>query len=122
VQDLWISSAHFFVEIFSWQHLSSWQFYFFIYLVFAIGSSLTLSPPDIKAAAVGFIAIVVSIFILDLATVWTSNFVSDFVFRLAAYYVFFYALAFLVLLINLALALLVFLPLFLLKSKDSKAA
>lgn len=121
LQNLWNSSAHLLVEVFSWQHITSWQLYVFIYVVFAIGSSITLSPPDIKAALGGFIAIVVLIFILNLATVWAGNYISNFVVGIAAYYVFFYTLAFLIFLINLAVALAVLLPVFLLRLNRTKA-
>jgi len=53
-QVLWTSSVSLLREVFSWHNLAAWQFYVFIYLAFAIGSSITLSPPDIKGALKGF--------------------------------------------------------------------
>jgi hypothetical protein len=108
--------------MFSWQHVSSWHLYAFIYLVFAIGTSITLSLSDIKAALGGFIVILSIIFIADLATVWAGNFISNFVIGISGYYVFFYATAFLILLINITIGLLVLFPLSLLRMNHSKAS
>ena len=122
LQSLWTSSGQLFTGIFSWQHIVSWQLYVFIYLVFAIGSSITLSPPDIKAALGGFVVIAGLIFILNLATVWAGNFISNFAFGIAGYYVLFYAIIFLLFLVNIAVALLIFLPLSIFRSKRSKSS
>jgi len=94
-------------ELFSWQHLFSWHLYVFIYMVFAIGSSITLSPSDIRGALGGFIVIVILIFILNLVTVWAGNFITDFVVRIAGYCVMFYAIVFLIILLNVAVAMFV---------------
>ena len=87
----------------------------------AIGSSIALSPSDIKGALVGFVAVVVLILILNLATIWAGKFLSDFVVGLAGYYVGFYTLTFLIFLINLAAALLILLPLSLARLSRSRA-
>jgi len=120
-QNLWNSSGHLFLEIFSWEHISSWQLYAFIYLVFAIGSSITLSPSDIKSALVGFIVIVVLVFILNMATVWAGNFVSNAVIGIAGYYALIYTVVFMIILVNIAVGLLILMPLSLLRSNRSKA-
>jgi hypothetical protein len=120
LQSLWTSSGQLFTGIFSWQHITSWQLYVFIYLVFAIGSSITLSTPDIKAALGGFFVIAGLIFILNLATVWAGNFISNFAIGISGYYVLFYAIIFLLFLVNIVVALVFFLPVSLLRSKPSK--
>ena len=71
-QILWTSSTSLLLDVFSWNNLSTWQLYVFIYLVFAIGSSITLSPSDIKGALKGFSVILILIFIFNLATVWAG--------------------------------------------------
>ena len=119
-QNLWSSSGRLFLDIFSWQHLSSWQLYVFIYLVFAIGSSITLSPPDVKAALAGFAVIVVLVFIVNLTTVWAGDFISNAVVGFSGYYSLFYTVIFLTIIVNLAVALLLLLPLSALKSGHSK--
>jgi hypothetical protein len=121
LQSLWNSSGHLLAEIFSWQYLLSWHLYAFIYLVFAVGSSVTLSQPDIKSAVSGFIVIVILIFIFNLATVWRENYMSNFVTGLEGYYVLFYTIIFLILLTNIVVGLLVFIPLSLLRSRHSNA-
>jgi hypothetical protein len=102
--------------IFSPQHLASWQFYVYIYLVFAVGSSITLSPSDIKTALSGLGVIAGLIFVFNLATVWAGAFSLNIIAGSLSGYFFFYALIFLILLINIA-AILLLLPLSLLKSR-----
>jgi hypothetical protein len=121
-QSSWNSSGHLFLEIFSRQHLSSWQLYVFVYLVFAIGSSITLSPSDIKSALVGFAVIACLVLILNLATVWAGNFISSAVIRIADYYVLFYAVVFMIMVVNIGVALLILWPLSLIRKKKSKAS
>jgi len=121
-QNLWNSAVNMFAAIFSWQHVSSWQLYIFIYLVFAIGSSITLSPPDIKAALGGFAVIVILVFIINLATFWAGNFITDAAINVAGYGVLFYTIIFLIALTNIAVGLIVILPLSLLKGSNSKTA
>ncbi|MBN1189162.1 MAG: hypothetical protein JXA46_05360 [Dehalococcoidales bacterium] len=121
VQNLLGASYRLFAEIFSPQHLTSWHLYVFIYLAFAIGSSITLSPPDIKAALGGFAVIAILILILNLFTVRTLNLVYNIITAMSGYYVLFYTMLILVLLLNIAAALLVLLPISLLRSGHSRA-
>lgn len=119
-QNLWNSSGHLLGDVFSRQHLSSWQLFLFIYLAFAIGSSITLSPPDIKAALSGFGIILILMFILNLATVWAGNFISNLVINISSYYVLFFVVVLLIFLVNLVIALLIFLPLLFQHNSGSK--
>ncbi len=119
-QNLSSSSGSLLIEVFSWHNLSRWQLYAFIYLVFAIGSSITLSQPDIKGTLKGFSVILVLILIFNLATVWAGDFTSHIVTGIVAYYPVFYAVMFLILLLNIAVASLVLLPLSLLRAGHSK--
>jgi hypothetical protein len=111
MQNLGYSVSSLLAAIFSWPHLTSWQLYVFLYLVFAVGTSITLSPPDIKAALGGLLIILALLFILNLAAVWAGSFISNLVVMISSYYVLFYAVILLILLINLVVALFVFLPL-----------
>ena len=119
-QNTWSSSGQLLTEIFSWPHLASWQLYVFLYLAFAIGISVTLSPSDIKSALAGFLIILILLFIVNLATIWAGNFLTNIVIRIAGYYVLFYTLIFLILVINLAVALLVLAPLSILSNDHSR--
>jgi hypothetical protein len=121
-QSTWNSSGHLFLEIFSRQHLYSWQLYVFIYMVFAIGSSMILSPSDIKSALFGLAVIVVLIFILNLATAWAGNFISTAVIRMAAYYVLFYVVVLVIMVVNIGVALLILWPISWIRINHSKAS
>jgi hypothetical protein len=43
-----------FSVLFQAENFTHWKIYAFLYLVFAIGNSITLSPPDLKSAGMGF--------------------------------------------------------------------
>ena len=122
VQNLVNSSGNLLKEIFSWQHLSSWQLYVFLYLVFAMGTSITLSLPDIKGALGGFIVVVVLLLIANLVTVWVGNYLSNVIIRIAGYSAMFYAMVGLIILLNVAVVLLILLPLSIIRGKRSKSA
>ena len=55
------------------QMFSSWQFWLFVYLVFCIGSHITLSPPDIAGAWRGFVSLVAFMLIVNLLTLWLDQ-------------------------------------------------
>lgn len=116
IGSLWYSSEDFLTAVFSWHNLSSWQLYAFIYLSFAIGSSITLSPADIKGALKGFVVILVCLLVFNLGTVWIGDFASDILTKIAGYSSVFYSAMFLTLLINIAVAVFVLLPLTMLRS------
>ena len=118
---LWSSFGHLLAGTFSWASLSGWHLYLFIYLALAISSSITLSLPDIKAALSGFGIIAVLIFLLNLATAWAGNFLSNLVIGISGYYILFFTIVLLIFLVNLAVALLILLPLSLWQRSRSKA-
>jgi hypothetical protein len=120
-QTLWSSSISMIWQVFSWHNLSTWQFYVFIYLAFAIGSCIRLSPADLKNASKGFGVILILIFIFNLATVWAGDFTLDVIIRSAGYLRVFYGGMFLILLLNIAVSILLLVPLSLLRSRHSKA-
>jgi len=116
-QILWTSSTILVYKLFSWHNLSGWQLYVFIYLAFAIGSSITLSPSDIKASLKGFSVILILIFIFNLATIWAGDFVSNIMTGIVGYFRVFYTAMFLILLLNIAVSILLLLPLSLLRAR-----
>lgn len=77
IGSLWYSSEDFLTAVYSWHNLSNWQLYAFTYLSFAIGSSITLSPADIKGALKGFMVILMALLVFNLGTVWIGDFTSD---------------------------------------------
>lgn len=50
--------------------------FIFLYLVFAIGSSITLSASDLQGAWRGFRVLLVFLFLINFATLWLSDFAS----------------------------------------------
>lgn len=116
IGSLGYSSKDFIIAVFSWRNLSSWQLYAFTYLSFAIGSSITLSPADMKGALKGFVVILVALLVFNLGTVWIGNFTTDILNKIAGYCSVFYSVMFLTLLINIAVAVFVLLPLTVLRS------
>jgi hypothetical protein len=63
-----------FKEIFQPAHFQQWQFYIFLYLVFAIGNSITLSPSDLYNAGLGFLFFVLFLLLLNGVTGWMGDF------------------------------------------------
>ena len=53
--------------------LSSVRFWVFVYLVFCIGSHITLSPPDIRGAWRGFVSLVLLLLLFNLLTLWMGT-------------------------------------------------
>ena len=51
-----------------------WKVVIFIYLLFSIGSSVTLSPADLKGAGRGFLFFLGILFIFNLVTLWIGPF------------------------------------------------
>jgi len=96
--------------VFSAAHLADWRFYLFLYLTFAIGSSIHLSEPDIKNAAEGFLPIAVLVALFNLATLWQGGLAAGSFELLSQSYAFFYVILALALALNLLAALVLFLP------------
>lgn len=71
-------------------HLERWEFYLFLYLVFAIGSHTWLSPPDLESTWSGFAAFLILLFALNLVTLWMGNLGTELVVFVSQAYSFFY--------------------------------
>jgi hypothetical protein len=118
VQIFWNSSGNLLYQIFSTQNISTWQFYLFLYLAFAIGSFISLSPADLKGSFKGFGIIVILIFIFNLATVWAGDLTTNLFWGTFNYFMIFYVSMFLILLLVIFLSVLILLPLSLLKKRS----
>jgi hypothetical protein len=87
---------------------SWWKILIFIYLLFSIGSSITLSTPDIQGASSGFFFIVVLLFIFNILTSWIGDFAVKAMDAFSSYFSGFYFIMVLALITNLFFALLIF--------------
>jgi len=55
------------------QRWSDWRTWLFLYLAFAVGGSICLSGADLKGALAGFVALVVAVLVVNLATLWIGD-------------------------------------------------
>ena len=121
LQFLWTSSTNLLSGIFSRHNLATWQLYLFIYLAFSIGSSITLSPSDLKGTFKGFSIIIILIFLFNLATVWAGDLTSNIFWGTVSYFLVFYTALFLIFLLDIAVSILLLLPISLLQTHRSKS-
>ncbi len=91
-----------------WESLKSggWKSIVFIYVSFSIGTSITLSPADIKHLLPGFISLIIFLIFFNLATVWMGSFSLVLLAKLQVYLNMVYAVLLLVLCISLPVLLL----------------
>jgi len=88
--------------VFNGPETSWWKIVLFLYLVFSIGSSITLSPADIKGALKGFLIFLLVLFIFNLLTLWIGEFTIDSFRYISTFFSAFYFLLVLSILLNLA--------------------
>ncbi len=89
---------------------SWWKITLFFYLQFSIGSSITLSLPDIKSAFKGFIFSILIVFLFNLSTLWIGNFALSAIAKVEPWFSSFYFTMITALIINF-LFLILFIPL-----------
>jgi hypothetical protein len=95
-------------SLFDPANLLNWKFYLFVYIAFAVGSSIQLSGPDIEGAISGFSTLVVFLLLFNLGTIWLGNFASSYFLYFSQFYGFFYAIMIFVLVLNLLVATLLY--------------
>jgi hypothetical protein len=96
--------------IFTTKNLTDWKFYIFLYLTFSVGSSITLSPQDIKGASSGFVTLAGLLLVFNVVTNWLGI-VPERVFRgLSNSYSVFYVAMLFAILMNAMVAALLLLP------------
>jgi hypothetical protein len=69
-----------------------WKLLLFFYLFYAVGSSITLSPSDIKGAFRGFLYFVILLFLFNIATIWNGDFILNSFAKTSSYFSGFYFL------------------------------
>lgn len=100
------------IGIFNGQNLLDWRFYVFLYVTFAVGSAVTLSPPDIEGAFSGFSVLIITVFLFNFFTFWLDDFATGPFLLLNRYLASFYVIMIFAVLLNLAAAGILFLLLF----------
>jgi len=85
-----------------------WKEALLIYVLYSIGSSMTLSKPDVKTAISGFVWLVIFILIFNLLTLWYGDFSGRFLSLCMSYFPVFYFFLILSFLANLTFILLFF--------------
>lgn len=91
------------------ENLSDWRFYLFVYVTFAIGTSISLSSSDIEGAITGFVTLSIALFVFNLATIWIGDFASSYLLAISRFFGFFYALVVCLILMNLLVGSLLYL-------------
>ena len=89
------------------QRLLDWRAWVFLYLTFAVGSSISLSGADLKGALAGFGTLVLLILVANLATLWLGDVLGTGVAWLARWQAVGYAALLFALLVNALAALVV---------------
>ncbi|WP_114418923.1 M50 family metallopeptidase [Marinospirillum perlucidum] len=112
LSEVQLAFTQLFSDLFTREKLLSWQFWVFFYLLFTLGSSMSLSPADIQGALQGFVVIVM-VFVLisvvtliskgEVDTLWVTNLASS------------YSVIYSVLLLVIGLNVLLVLPLLVLR-------
>lgn len=102
------SSIAILATLFHASNLLNWKFYLFIYLTFAIGSSIHLSPSDIEGALSGFTTLVSFLFLFNLGTLWLGDFANAYAVYISQFYGFFYAIMIFVVVLNMLVAVLLY--------------
>lgn len=64
----------------------NWQLYLFVYIAFAVGSSMSLSSADMKGMGWGLMVFLGILFLLNLAALWAGNWMQGFCARAAGFY------------------------------------
>jgi hypothetical protein len=87
--------------VFHGESSSWWKIALLIYCLYSIGSSITLSPADLKTSGKGLLIISILFFAFNLSTIWMGNFAT--IWLTKASYVFsgFYSIMVLSLVVNL---------------------
>jgi hypothetical protein len=92
-------------SLFTTGNFADWKFYVFLYVAFSVGSTITLSPADIRGAAKGFFTFVVLVFLFNLSTMWlTGRFADSVLVAVSEIYGGFYGIVGFTLIMNLIFA------------------
>ena len=89
----------------SFELLTNWSFYLFVYLLFTIGNGITLSPPDIQGSIEGGIALVVGLLLFNWCFMWLGDMTSGVTGFIGRYSVYFFTVMAVVLFVNIVISI-----------------
>lgn len=90
----------FIFTLFTVENLKRWQFYLFIYILFCVGSSITLSRPDIEGSAMGFGVFFGVLLIINIVALFFGGLTMRYFVWVTRYYSVFYAVMVFAILMN----------------------
>ena len=102
--EFWKALLALFEQIHAARLYSDWHFYLGLYLLFCIGSHVTLSSTDLQGAGSGLLTLTVLVFVFNLATLWLGNFALAACLNVAQFGALLTVLLLFTLLLNLAIA------------------
>jgi hypothetical protein len=105
--NIWNVLTVFFKEVFHGKNSSWWKIAILIYCLYCIGSSITLSPSDIKTSVKGFLIIVVLFFVFNLATNWIGGFALDWLSKINPFLSGIYSIMILAMVVNLVFVVII---------------
>ena len=97
-----------------------WKFLLFFYLLFSIGSAISLSQSDIKGSFSGLLLFIGLILLLNLSTLWAGNFITVLFTKISGLFSGFYLMLLLSIVFNLGFLLFLWLIGMLIPAKKSK--
>lgn len=97
-----------------------WKYLLFFYLLFSIGSAISLSQSDIKGSFSGLLLFIALILLLNLSTLWAGNFVTVLFTKISGLFSGFYLMLLLSIVFNLGFLVLLWLVGMLIPAKKSQ--
>jgi hypothetical protein len=88
------------LNLFTVENLKRWQFYVFVYILFCVGSSITLSRPDIEGSAMGFGVFFGVLLLVNIAALFFGGLAMRYFVQVTQYYSVFYAVMVFAILMN----------------------
>jgi hypothetical protein len=101
ILQLWQSIYHYLQYILLGEQRTWWRITLLCYCLYSIGSSITLSPSDLKSALKGFLYFVVVLILFNLITIWIGNFTQSLFFKISSYFSILYFLLIVSIIVNL---------------------
>lgn len=106
--NMWGSILIYLEYIFTGQNTSWWKILLLFYLLYSIGSSITLSSADVEGALGGFIFFIVLLFLFNLITLWIGDFTVAFFLTVSNFFSGLYFLIILSMFINILFIIILF--------------